>query len=166
MQCFYTFFRKTTISIAALSVLLSPSTFAFGSKTEWTSGYAQGTSEYTVLGTGQSALYFACSPDSAAFVQFTDQQGNQYSSIGLEGKSIAFYAVIDGEEYILNDVQSDAGASNFSVAWDALRKGKKLVIELKDSEKILSKTSFTLKGAKSTLPAFKDSECKIGFDIP
>jgi hypothetical protein len=49
--------NKLIISFLLASVLTPSVSHAFGNRDSWVSGYAQGTSEYTILGKGQSQLY-------------------------------------------------------------------------------------------------------------
>ena len=77
--------------------------------------------------------------------------------------SQSVYAVIDGgEAYLINEVESDAGSSNITVAWEALRKGKQVVV----SSGNLVPATFTLKKAGKVLPKLSGSDCKVGWDIP
>lgn len=56
--------KKKILGIVVASIL-STNANAFGSRTEWVSGWAQGTTEYVVLGDGQSQLYISCDPSKA-----------------------------------------------------------------------------------------------------
>lgn len=151
--------KKKILGIVVASIL-STNANAFGSRTEWMSGWAQGTTEYVVLGDGQSQLYISCDPSKAAFIQFTDPNGVSVSSLD---NSQSVYAVIDGgETYLINEVESDAGSSNITVAWEALRKGKQVVV----SSGNLVPATFTLKKAGKVLPKLSGSDCKVGWDIP
>jgi hypothetical protein len=71
--------NKLIISFLLASVLTPSVSHAFGNRDSWVSGYAQGTSEYTILGKGQSQLYLACdsSGSQPATIIFTDVNGHQ-----------------------------------------------------------------------------------------
>lgn len=139
--------------IACLSLLVSTHAIAFGSQNEWSSGGAQGTTEYIILGQGQSALYFGCSPDANTFVQYTDPVGNVLSSMD---NGHAVYASIDGKEPVLiNDTFSHAGGSNFELFWQQLRAGKRVVI----TADTLQSADFSLTGAAKVLPKLEKSDC-------
>lgn len=148
------------------TTLLCTSANAFGSKDNWVRGFSQGTTEYLILGEGQSSLYIACNPDKNAFIEYTDKNGNHISSLDSFKRDIDFYAVVDGgESYLISDVSSDSGASNVTAAWEAFKKGKTIVIkpETRSSAPfILKAASFTLKNAKQILPEFTQSDCHVG----
>ncbi len=114
---------------------------------------AQGTTEYIILGQGQSALYFGCSPDANTFVQYTDPAGNALSSMD---NGHAVYASIDSKEPVLiNDTFSHAGGSNFELFWQQLRAGKRVVI----TADTLQSADFSLTGAARVLPKLEKSDC-------
>ncbi|VDZ63483.1 Uncharacterised protein (plasmid) [Klebsiella aerogenes] len=71
--------NKLIISLLLASVLTPSVSHAFGNRDSWVSGYVQGTSEYTILGKGQSQLYLACdsSGSQPATIIFTDVNGHQ-----------------------------------------------------------------------------------------
>ncbi|HFF9493060.1 hypothetical protein [Serratia marcescens] len=129
----------------------------------WTSGWGQGTTEYSVRGQGQSQLYIGCNPYKAMFAMFTDAAGRSLTNYDARTQTRSFYVSVDGSDPILfNDVLSRVGADSVRFAWDKLRKGKTVIL----SGEGMQTTRFTLKGAGQVLPAFSQSDCKVGAAIP
>ncbi|EMB6256479.1 hypothetical protein ACFLPV_004440 [Serratia marcescens] len=129
----------------------------------WASGWGQGTTEYSVRGQGQSQLYIGCDPYKAMFVMFTDTAGRSLTHYDAQTQTRSFYVSVDGSDPIpFNDVLSRVGADSVRFAWDKLRKGKTVVV----SGEGMQTTRFTLKGAGQVLPAFPQSDCKVGAAIP
>lgn len=129
----------------------------------WASGWGQGTTEYSVRGQGQSQLYIGCNPYKAMFVMFTDAAGRSLTNYDAQTQTRSFYIAVNGSEPIpFNDVFSRVGADSVRFAWDKLRKGKTVIV----SGEGMQTTRFTLKGAGQVLPAFSQSDCKVGADIP
>lgn len=142
---------KISIAMAAVFLLITSHVQAG----EWKTSWVQGSTEYQVQGEGQSGLYFSCNPDENTFVQFTDTQGKQVSSLD-EGRSV--YASVDGKPSLLiNDTFSDAGSAGFMQFWKQIRTGKSVVVT---AEKLQSAT-FSLAGASRILPAFENSDCRV-----
>lgn len=154
---------KTTLIISALlaSALMPSVSQAFGNHDTWTSGYAQGTAEYTILGKGQSQLYLACEStgSQAASVIFTDVNGHQVS---MDSGQTLTLKIDNDEEANLSESASHAGESNLMWAWNKLRTGKRVVV----SGSGVKPAVFTLKGAAGVIPAFGDNGCVAKFDIP
>lgn len=122
---------------------------------EWKTSWVQGSTEYQVQGEGQSGLYFSCNPDENTFVQFTDAQGKQVSSLD-EGGSV--YASVDGKPSLLiNDTFSDAGSAAFMQFWKQLRTGKSVVITAEH----LQSVTFSVAGASRVLPKFETTDCRV-----
>ncbi|MGK9009908.1 hypothetical protein ACRS9C_11395 [Serratia marcescens] len=129
----------------------------------WGSGWGQGTTEYSVRGQGQSQLYIGCDPYKAMFVMFTDAAGRSLTNYDARMQTRSFYVSVDGSDPILfNDMLSRVGADNVRFAWDKLRKGKTVIV----SGEGMQTTRFTLKDAGQVLPAFSQSDCKVGAAIP
>ncbi|KAF6706015.1 hypothetical protein G9387_06505 [Enterobacter hormaechei] len=154
---------KTTLIISALlaSALMPSVSQAFGSHDTWTSGFAQGTAEYTILGKGQSQLYLACdsSGSQAATIIFTDTNGHQVS---MDSGQTLTMKIDNEEEANISESDSHVGENNLMWAWNKLRTGKRVVV----SGSGVKPTVFTLKGAAGVIPAFGDNGCVAKFDIP
>ncbi|EKM7809599.1 hypothetical protein PVN64_002026 [Klebsiella aerogenes] len=142
-----------------LALCFSAQVLAFGNHKTWTSGFAQGTAEYTILGKGQSQLYLACdsSGSQAATIIFTDANGHQVSMDS--GQTLTLK--IDDEEANLSESASHAGESNLMWAWNKLRTGKRVVVSGSDAKPAV----FTLNGAAGMIPPFGDNGCVAKFDI-
>ncbi|VTO29817.1 Uncharacterised protein [Klebsiella pneumoniae] len=142
-----------------LALCFSAQVLAFGNHKTWTSGFAQGTAEYTILGKGQSQLYLACdsSGSQAATIIFTDANGHQVSMDS--GQTLTLK--IDDEEANLSESASHAGESNLMWAWNKLRTGKRVVVSGSDAKPAV----FTLNGAAGVIPPFGDNGCVAKFDI-
>lgn len=137
---------------ATLSI--STNVLAFGNHDTWVSGFAQGVSEYTVLGQGQAKLYLACDGNDsrAEMLIFTDSNGRQVSTDN--GQQITVQ--IDREEPVdVSETDSRVGSNNFVWMWDKLRSGKHVTL----SGEGVKSASFTLKGANKVLPAYDKSDC-------
>lgn len=140
--------------------LISFNVFAFGSKTEWVSGWGQGTTEYTILGmNGSSQLYFGCNPDNELFVEYIDPIGHSVTSLDiLNNTTKSVYAIVDNNNaFLINDPLSDSGVSNLREFWKELRTGKQVYI----SGTGLIPTVFTLRKAATVLPPFNKLDCKF-----
>lgn len=130
---------------------------AFGEAGQWSSGWGQGVYEYTAVVSNGNALYIACSDDAPVTMTLT-VNGVEYGSNSKNG----FDLVIDGKEiqtpYITD---SRVGADNFSYAWSALRKSKKLQAKTSDGKE----QTLPTKGVAKSLPASGTSEfnCKTDF---
>ncbi|MGL4824203.1 MAG: hypothetical protein ACRC2W_14755 [Plesiomonas shigelloides] len=151
--------KKTQSSVLLITLLsITTSAFAFGSRDEWESGYAQGTAEYTILGPGQSQLYLAC--DSSGYspekLIFTDPQGREISS---DNGQRVFIKIDSRDAADVSETDSHAGSENFAWMWDKLRTGKRVTV----SGEGVKSTTFTLKNAAHVLPTYNDSGCVSNF---
>ncbi|HEM8667205.1 TPA: hypothetical protein U2Q46_004594 [Klebsiella aerogenes] len=151
--------RKPILPLT-LAFCFSGQALAFGNHDTWTSGFAQGTAEYTILGKGQSQLYLACdsSGTQAATVIFTDASGHQVSMDSGQSLTIK---IDSGEEADISESASHAGQSNLMWAWNKLRTGQRVVVSGQGARPAV----FTLKGAAGVIPAFGDNGCVAKFDI-
>lgn len=142
---------------------LTASAWAFGEVNHWSSGWGQGTTEYVIKGKGQSQLYIGCNPDKAMFVMFTDSTGQSVDNYDALTQTRTFFVSVDGGEPIaFNEVASRVGVDNVHAAWEKLRKGQVVTV----TANTLQPAHFTLNGAGKVLPAFGQSDCKIGAAIP
>ncbi|MBL5963634.1 hypothetical protein [Enterobacter asburiae] len=143
-----------------LALCFSGQVLAFGNHDAWTSGFAQGAAEYTILGKGQSQLYLACdsSGSQAATIIFTDVNGHQVSMDN--GQTLTLK--IDDEEANISESDSHVGEGNLMWAWNKLRTGKRVIVSGTGAKPAV----FTLKGAAGVIPAFGDNGCVAKFDIP
>jgi hypothetical protein len=143
-----------------LALCFSGQVLAFGNHDAWTSGFAQGAAEYTILGKGQSQLYLACdsSGSQAATIIFTDVNGHQVSMDS--GQTLTLK--IDDEEANISESDSHVGEGNLMWAWNKLRTGKRVIVSGTGAKPAV----FTLKGAAGVIPAFGDNGCVAKFNIP
>ena len=150
-------------SIVPLTFALccSGQALAFGSHDTWTSGFAQGTAEYVILGKGQSQLYLACdsSGSQAATIIFTDANGHQVS---MDSGQHLTLKIDNEEEANISESDSHVGEDNLMWAWNKLRTGKHVVVAGSGVKPVV----LTLKGAAGVIPAFGDNGCVAKFDIP
>ncbi|KZQ00386.1 hypothetical protein A3N42_19350 [Klebsiella aerogenes] len=144
-----------------LALCFSGQALAFGNHNTWTSGFAQGTAEYTILGKGQSQLYLACdsSGSQAATIIFTDANGHQVS---MDSNQTLTMKIDNEEEVNISESDSHVGEDNLMWAWNKLRTGKRVIV----SGSGVKAAVFTLKGAAGVIPAFGDNGCVAKFDIP
>ncbi|KNC90147.1 hypothetical protein [Trabulsiella odontotermitis] len=144
-----------------LALCFSDQALAFGSHDTWTSGFAQGTAEYTILGKGQSQLYLACdsSGAQAATIIFTDANGHQVS---MDSGQTLTMKIDNEEEANISKSDSHVGEDNLMWAWNKLRTGKRVFVSGTGAKPAV----FTLKGAAGVIPAFGDNGCVAKFDIP
>lgn len=151
---------KPIVSLT-LALCFSGQALAFGSHDAWTSGFAQGTAEYTILGKGQSQLYLACdsSGSQAATVIFTDVRGHQVS---MDSGQTLTMKIDNGEEADISESDSHVGEDNLMWAWNQLRTGKRVVVSGSGAKPAV----FTLNGAAAVIPAFGDNGCVAKFDVP
>ncbi|HDR2619482.1 TPA: hypothetical protein QCI71_000313 [Enterobacter chuandaensis] len=153
--------NKLIISFLLASVLTPSVSHAFGNRDSWVSGYAQGTSEYTILGKGQSQLYLACdsSGSQPATIIFTDVNGHQVS---IDSGQTLTMKIDNEEEASISESDSHVGEGNLMWAWNKLRTGKRVIVSGTGAKPAV----FTLKGAAGVIPAFGDNGCVAKFDIP
>jgi hypothetical protein len=153
--------NKLIISFLLASVLTPSVSHAFGNRDSWVSGYAQGTSEYTILGKGQSQLYLACdsSGSQPATIIFTDVNGHQVS---MDSGQTLTMKIDNEEEASISESDSHVGEGNLMWAWNKLRTGKRVIVSGTGAKPAV----FTLKGAAGVIPAFGDNGCVAKFDIP
>ena len=146
------------LMFAALTPAVSQ---AFGNHDAWTSGFAQGTAEYTILGRGQSQLYLACdsSGSQPATIIFTDVRGHQVS---MDSGQTLTMKIDNGEEADISESDSHAGEDNLMWTWNRLRTGKRVLVSGSGAKPAV----FTLKGAAGVIPAFGDNGCVAKFDVP
>ncbi|HEJ0337289.1 hypothetical protein FHW31_003653 [Enterobacter asburiae] len=144
-----------------LALCFSGQALAFGNHDTWTSGFAQGTAEYTILGKGQSQLYLACdsSGSQAATIIFTDANGHQ---VRMDSNQTLTMKIDNEEEVNISESDSHVGEDNLMWAWNKLRTGKRVIV----SGSGVKSAVFTLKGAAGVIPTFGDNGCVAKFDIP
>ncbi|EMW2202648.1 hypothetical protein AAEQ26_003927 [Enterobacter hormaechei] len=144
-----------------LALCFSGQALAFGSHDALTSGFAQGTAEYTILGKGQSQLYLACdsSGSQAATIIFTDANGHQVS---MDSGQTLTMKIDNAETADISESDSHVGENNLMWAWNQLRTGKRVVVTGSGSKPAV----FTLNGAAGVIPAFGDNGCVAKFDVP
>ncbi|MBC6501853.1 hypothetical protein GW742_10235 [Citrobacter freundii] len=143
-----------------LALCFSDQALAFGSHDTWTSGFAQGTAEYTILGKGQSQLYLACdsSGSQAATIIFTDVNSHQVS---MDRGQTLTMKIDNSEEADISESDSHVGQNNLMWAWNKLRTGKRVIVSGTGAKPAV----FTLKGATGVIPAFGDNGCVAKFDF-
>ncbi|HGA3275596.1 TPA: hypothetical protein ACIR6I_004867 [Enterobacter hormaechei] len=144
-----------------LALCFSAQALAFGNHETWTSGFAQGTAEYTILAKGQSQLYLACdsSGSQAATIIFTDVNGHQVS---MDSGQTLIMKIDNAEEADISESDSHVGENNLMWAWNKLRIGKRVVVSGSGAKQAV----FTLAGAAGVIPPFGDNGCVAKFDIP
>lgn len=151
--------RKLISTALLLTCALMPvMAQAFGNHETWDKGWAQGTSEFVILGKGQSQLYLACDDygSQPASVIFTDASGHQASMD--EDKSLQ--VSIDGGALIdISESGSRVGGNNLALAWTRLRNGKQVSV----TGDGVKNATFTLAGAAKVLPVFGTHGC-VGKD--
>ena len=143
------------------ALIFSTQALAFGSHDTWSSGYAQGTAEYIILGKRQAQLYLACesSGSQPASIIFTDANGHQVSMDSGQRLTMK----IDSEDVAdVSESESHVGSSNVMWAWNKLRTGKKVVVFGSG----VKPATFTLKGATDVIPEFGDNGCVPKFALP
>ncbi len=145
---------KTMLPLLSLFALTPAACLAFGNHSTWSSGWNQGITEFTILGKGQSQFYLACDSEGAspATLIYTDMKGHQVSM----DTGAQLQVKIDGNETIdISESGSRAGENNLALAWTQLRNGTQVTVSVPH----LSKTTFTLKGARQALPEFGTHGC-------
>lgn len=147
--------NKLVISFLLASVLTPSVSHAFGNPDSWVSGYAQGTSEYTILGKGQSQLYLACdsSGSQPATIIFTDVNGQQ---VRMDSGQTLAMRIDNAEEVNISESESHVGSDNVMWAWNKLRTGKRVVV----SGSGVKPATFTLAGLlQFFLPSVTTAVC-------
>lgn len=139
---------QNAVLIATLQLAYLPlSAHAFGEPGRWSSGWGQGTSEYTVVDAQQNSLYIACG-DSPVTMTLTLGK-KEYGSYSKKG----FDLIIDGRAFSTPyDTSYHAGADNFRYLWDLMRKAKTLQAKTEDGKTVklpLAEVANALPSAKS-----------------
>lgn len=73
--------------IATLLALLSTQAWAYGEAGQWSSGWGQGTTEYTAVVDEKNSLYIACN-DTAKVSMTATVNGKEYGSYESVKKSV------------------------------------------------------------------------------
>lgn len=134
---------KTIILISSL--LLSTYAHAYGEAGRWSSGWGQGTSEYTAAVDENNSLYIACN-DINAVTMTAKIAGKEYGSYGTQ----SFDLIVDGTRYPTPyETSSRIGANNFYQMWNQLRKAKTITLETQDGKTLALPTA----EAANALPA-------------
>jgi len=138
-------------TLHAFALLACPlAALAYGEVSQWSSGWGQGTSEYTTVDVAGNTLYIACSEDRPVSMTLT-VNGVEYGSYNDKG----FDLLIDGVEVQTPyDTASRVGANNFQFAWDALRKARTLQARTADGQVV----NLPTKGSAKALPAWGTPE--------
>lgn len=130
--------------------------YAFGEVGQWSTGYAQGVTEYTAVVSNKTNLYIACDEYEKPVSMTLTVDGKDYGS----GANKGFDFIIDGKEIQTPyETASRVGANNFIYAWDAIRKAKTLQAKTADGKLV----DLPLKGAAKVLPktTAKAFSCKV-----
>ena len=131
--------------IATLLALLSTQAWAYGEAGQWSSGWGQGTTEYTAVVDEKNSLYIACN-DTAKVSMTATVNGKEYGSYSDK----SFNIDVDGSHYDTPyETESRVGENNFFDMWDKMRQAKTITITTADGQKL----SLPVKGAATILPA-------------
>ncbi len=147
------------IIVLLLLFWIATRVYAFGESGQWSSGWGQGVSEYTVVTQSGDSLYIACSEDNPVSMTLK-LKGKEYGSYSQYG----FDLIINGSEVQTPyDTDSRVGSNNFTYAWNALRKATRLQAKTTDGQTV----DLSVKGVAAALPAWGTPEfvCKTGLDF-
>lgn len=152
--------KRTTINVSLLTCALLPAIAqAFGNHEAWTSGYAQGSSEYIILGKSKSQLYLACGDGSqSAMLIFTDPDGHE---ISMDSGKRLLLKIDDEDAVDISSTDSHAGDGSITWAWDHLRTGKRVMVSGENVQPV----TFTLNEAGKVLPEFGTQGCVSKFAL-
>lgn len=118
--------------ITSTALLLCGNAFAYGEAGRWSSGWGQGTSEYTAVVNEQNNLYIACN-DTRKVSMTATVQGKEYGSYAGQ----AFTIIVDGSQYDAPyETESRVGENNFFDMW-----GKQLALPTKEVASVLPATN-------------------------
>ena len=136
--------------IATLLALLSTQAWAYGEAGQWSSGWGQGTTEYTAVVDEQNNLYIACN-DTKKVSMTATVNGKEYGSYSDK----AFNIDVDGSHYDTPyETESRVGENNFFDMWGKLRKAKSIRILTADGKLLALPTQ----EVASVLPATNTPE--------
>jgi hypothetical protein len=147
------------IIVLLLLFWIATRVYAFGESGQWSSGWGQGVSEYTVVTQSGDSLYIACSEDQPVSMTLS-LKGKKYGTYNQQG----FDLVVNGTEVQTPyDTDSRVGSNNFTYTWDALRKATRLQAKTTDGQTV----DLPVKGGAAALPAWGTPEfiCKTGLDF-
>ena len=131
--------------LAVILALLSTQALAYGEPGQWSSGWGQGTTEYTAVVDEKNNLYIACN-DTKKVSMTAMVNGKEYGSYSDK----AFNIDVDGSHYDTPyETESRVGENNFFDMWDKMRQAKTITITTADGQKL----SLPVKGAATILPA-------------
>ncbi|WP_235655950.1 hypothetical protein [Aeromonas veronii] len=115
-----------------LGMLLTVPAFAFGEQGRWSTGWAQGTTEYMAVVDEHNSLYIACS-DTQPVTMMATVQGKEYGAYAPHG----FAMIVDGSQYDTPyETTSRVGENNFIDMWEKLRKAKSISILTTDGKSL------------------------------
>ncbi len=135
---------------ATLLLGLGSQAWAYGEAGHWSSGWGQGTSEYTAVVDAKNNLYIACN-DIKKVAMTATVNGKEYGSYREQGFAIE----VDGTHYDTPyETESRVGENNFFDMWDKMRKAQTITVITADGQKLNVPT----KDAASVLPATKSQE--------
>ncbi|WP_412705567.1 hypothetical protein Aerorivi_04060 [Aeromonas rivipollensis] len=118
--------------ITLTAILLCNNALAYGEAGRWSSGWGQGTSEYTAVVNQQNNLYIACN-DTRKVSMTATVQGKEYGSYAGQ----AFSIIVDGSQYDAPyETESRVGENNFFDMWGKLRQAKSISIVTADGKKL------------------------------
>lgn len=135
--------KKFILAIPFFAV--STSAMAYGEIGQWSSGFGQGTMEYTAVASKGNLLYVACSDTEPVRMTLT-VNGAEYGSFSKKGFDLVINGKVIQTPYATN---SRVGENNFTYVWGALRKAKTIQARTTDG-KVLT---LPIKGAANALPA-------------
>ena len=152
--------RKILRPLLLTCALMPVMALAFGNHETWSKGWAQGVSEFVILGKGQSQLSLSCddSGTAPATIIFTDATGHDVS---MDSDKTLQVRIDGGEAIDISESDSRVGENNLTLAWNALRTGKQVTVS---GDSVRSAT-FTLNGAGKVLPAFGTHGCVSGASL-
>lgn len=152
--------RKILRPLLLTCALMPVMALAFGNHETWSKGWAQGVSEFVILGKGQSQLSLSCDDygSQPASIIVTDATGHQVS---MDSDKTLQVRIDGGEAIDISESDSRVGENNLTLAWNALRTGKQVTVS---GDSVRSAT-FTLNGAGKVLPAFGTHGCVSGASL-
>ncbi|MFQ2274750.1 hypothetical protein [Aeromonas hydrophila] len=120
-----------------LGMLLTVPAFAFGEQGRWSTGWAQGTTEYMAVVDKHNSLYIACS-DTQSVTMTATVQGKEYGAYAPQG----FAMMVDGSQYDTPyETTSRVGENNFIDMWEKLRNAKSISIVTADGKSLALPTN-------------------------
>ncbi len=143
--------KKYLIAISMFFVSLAA--LAYGEAGQWSSGWAQGVSEYAAVVSRGNEFYMACQSDKGVYMS-VKVNGKEYGPDAKKGFNIEVNGKVLERPYVTDNM---VGEQNFNYLLQQIQKGKQLKVITADGQTLVLPT----KNEAKAIP--KRNDCHSGF---